>query len=76
MWRKIQRCLRHCGFETLAMIVCQQMRDPTEHYVSSADNLMESEGSTLDACTAYFPLVSSMELAEFLNGNDFIFCSR
>uniref|UniRef100_A0A0N5B094 INTS8 TPR repeats domain-containing protein n=1 Tax=Syphacia muris TaxID=451379 RepID=A0A0N5B094_9BILA len=68
MWTKVQKCLRFCGQETLAMIVCQQMRDPTEHYASSAKMLLDSDGHTLDACSACFPAVMSVEVAEFING--------
>ncbi|CAG9536551.1 unnamed protein product [Cercopithifilaria johnstoni] len=67
MWLKVQRCLRMSGAETLSALICQLMRNPTERYVSTASSLMESHGDTLDACTAYFPLISDINLAEFMS---------
>lgn len=68
MWLKVQRCLRMSGAETLSALVCQLMRNPIEHYVSTASSLAETHGDTLDACTAYFPLISDINLAEFMSG--------
>ncbi|OZC06500.1 hypothetical protein X798_06511 [Onchocerca flexuosa] len=67
MWLKVQRCLRMSGAETLSALICQLMRNPNEHYVPTASSLMETHGDTLDACTAYFPLISDINLAEFMS---------
>lgn len=68
MWLKVQNCLRKSGTETLAALMCQFMRSPTERYVPTASSLLETHGDTLDACTAYFPLISDMNLVEFMSG--------
>ncbi|MCP9262346.1 hypothetical protein DINM_005619 [Dirofilaria immitis] len=68
MWLKVQRCLRISGAETLSVLICQLMRNPIERYVPTASSLMETHGDTLDACTAYFPLISDINLAEFMSG--------
>ncbi|VDK86607.1 unnamed protein product [Litomosoides sigmodontis] len=67
MWLKVQRCLRMSGAETLSVLTCQLMRNPTERYVPTALSLLETRGDTLDACTAYFPLISDINLAEFMS---------
>ncbi|KAM3718703.1 Integrator complex subunit [Dirofilaria immitis] len=67
MWLKVQRCLRISGAETLSVLICQLMRNPIERYVPTASSLMETHGDTLDACTAYFPLISDINLAEFMS---------
>uniref|UniRef100_A0A1I7W1V1 UBR-type domain-containing protein n=1 Tax=Loa loa TaxID=7209 RepID=A0A1I7W1V1_LOALO len=67
MWLKVQRCLRMGGAETLSVLICQLMRNPTERYVPTASSLLETHGDTLDACTAYFPLISDINLAEFMS---------
>ncbi|VBB30515.1 unnamed protein product [Acanthocheilonema viteae] len=72
MWLKVQRCLRMSGAETLSALVCQLMRNPIERYVPTASSLMETHGDTLDACTAYFPLISDINLAEFMSVKDVI----
>ncbi|EJW84334.1 hypothetical protein WUBG_04752 [Wuchereria bancrofti] len=68
MWLKVQRCLRVNGAETLSTLICQLMRNPIERYVPTASSLLETHGDTLDACTAYFPLISDINLAEFMSG--------
>nr|CDP91181.1 Bm8199, isoform a [Brugia malayi] len=68
MWLKVQRCLRMNGAETLSTLICQLMRNPVERYVPTASSLLETQGDTLDACTAYFPLISDINLAEFMSG--------
>lgn len=68
MWFKVQRCLRVSGCETLSALICQLMRSPIERYVPTASSLLEIHGDTLDACTAYFPLISDINLAEFMSG--------
>ncbi|KAK6105022.1 hypothetical protein QQG55_18630 [Brugia pahangi] len=67
MWLKVQRCLRMNGAETLSTLICQLMRNPVERYVPTASSLLETQGDTLDACTAYFPLISDINLAEFMS---------
>lgn len=68
MWYKVQRCLRACGSETLAALVCQLMRDPQEHYVLTAKALLESQNDIPDGSSAFFPLISDMNLLEFMHG--------
>lgn len=68
MWERVQWCLRQSKKETLAALICELMRACNERYVPSAAAILDSNGETMDASTAYFPLINDINLAEFMSG--------